>query len=419
VADGGPNEQANQAQAILARQSAGFLPAKELIDQAVKLRAEQVMLDYAATGVGVKYQIDGVWHPHKPLERAQGDPMLEVFKTLTYLKPADRVTKQAGKFGAELNGQKYACRFQSQGTPTGEAAVIAFEQKKLSFKTLDELGMRGKMQEQLQEIVGAKSGFVLVTAMPGGGLTTTFDVLLGSTDRFMRNFVAVEDQAKAEREIENVAVTHYNAKGGETPVDVLPRLIRTYPDVFVVRDLSNAATIDLLCDQVQEERLVFGTIRAKEATEALLRVLMHKPDVEKFAKSITAVLNVRLVRKLCDHCKEAYPPPPEVLKQLGLPPGKVQAFYRPPVPPPPESEAAKQYKPCEACSAIGYFGRTALFELLTINDTMRQILVKSPKLDLLREAAKKAGHRTLQDEGILLLVRGITSVPELVRVLKQ
>ena len=131
------------------------------------------------------------------------------------------------------------------------------------------------------------------------------------------------------------------------------------------------------------------------------------------------MLNVRLVRKLCEKCKEAYAPPPEVLKQLGLPAGKIQALYRPPVPPPPDSEAAKQYKPCEECMAIGYLGRTAIFELVMVDDTMRQVLTRQPKLELLREASRRAGNRNLQEEGVLLVARGITSVPELVRVLKQ
>ena len=420
IAQGAANEQADQANVIAARQSPSFVTAKEIIDQAAKMRADQVMLEYTAAAVGVKYQIDGVWHNHNPMEREKGDPMLAVFKTLANLKAADRVSKQSGRFAAEVAGKKLACRIQSQGTPAGEAAIISFEQKKLTFANFDELGMRGKMQEQLKEIVGRKSAFLLVSSMPTGGLTTTFDVLMSSTDRFMRNFVGVEDETKHERDTENIPLTRFDSRKGETPADVLPKLIRTYPDVYVLRDLVNGETVDILCDQVaDEERFVFACIRAKEAAEALLRVLMLKCTPEKFAKSATAVLNVRLVRKLCDKCKEPYAPPAEVLKQLGLPPGKVQALYRPPVPPPPESEAAKQYRPCEECLAIGYRGRTAIFELLVVDDRVRQLLAKQPKLELLRDAARKAGNRNLQEEGVLLVARGITSVPELVRVLKQ
>jgi general secretion pathway protein E len=420
TARGAGSGQLDQANEISARQSPGFLPARELIDQATKLRATSIMLDYTAANVGLKYQIDGVWHNYNALEREKADPMLAVFKTLGNLKVADRVSKQVGRFGAEAGGQKFDCRIQSQGTPTGEAAVISFEQKKLAFHNLDELGMRGKMQEQVKELLGRKSGFILISSTPSGGLTTTFDVLMSATDRFMRNFVAIEDAAKSERDIENIPVTRYDSRTQETPLDILPKLIRTYPDVYVVRDLVNGEVVDILSDQVNtEERMVFATIRAKEAAEALLRVLMLKGKAEKFAGAVTAVLNVRLIRKLCDNCKEAYAPPADLLKQLGLPPDKVQALYRPPVPPPPGSDEAKKYRPCEECMQVGYRGRTAIFELIIVDDRIRQILAKQPKLELLRDAARKAGNRNLQDEGALLLVRGITSVQELVRVLKQ
>jgi len=196
----------------------------------------------------------------------------------------------------------------------------------------------------------------------------------------------------------------------------LPKLIRTYPDVLVVRDMVNAETVSLLCGQVVDEhRLVFAGIRAKEAVEALLRVLLLKVPPEEFAGAITAVLNVRLVRKLCEKCKEAYAPPPDVLQQLGLPAGKISAFYRPPTKP---LDPKHPEKKCEACGGISYIGRTGIFELLMVDDRMRQILTSSPKLELLRDAARKAKHRTLQEEGILLVVRGVTSLPEVLRVLK-
>ena len=344
------------------------------------------------------------------------DPTLEVLKTLAALNPADRRNRQAGQFGVETDGKKYDCRFTSQGTETGERAVLLLEGKKLQFKTLEDIGMRAKMIEQLAELLRSKEGFIVLSSVPAGGLSTTFDLALMSTDRFIRNFVGVEEVGKRERDIENVPITTYDAAAGETPDTVLPKLIRTYPDVFVVRDLVNAETVSILCEQVRKEhRLVLASVRAKEAVEALLRVLVLKVPPAEFAANVTAVLNVRLVPKLCEKCKEAYAPPPDVLQSLGLPPGKVSAFYRPPTKP---IDPKHPDKKCEACRGIGYVRRTAIFELLVVDDAMRQILGSTPKLDLLRSAARKARHRTLQEEGVLLVVRGVTSLPEVMRVLK-
>ncbi len=222
----------------------------------------------------------------------------------------------------------------------------------------------------------------------------------------------MQDESRPERETENVPVTTYSSAGGQTPMAVLPMLIRQYPDVIIVRELADLETLTLLCEQVEEDRLVMFGVRAKEAVEALLRILMLKIPPADFAQVVTGVLNVRLVRLLCETCKEAYPPPPEVLKQLGLPAGKIENLYRTPTQPidPKHPEVV-----CDKCNGVGYFGRTAIFELLTVNDTLRQALASTPKLDILRQVARKAKHRTLQEEGVLLVARGVTSIQELLR----
>ena len=172
---------------------------------------------------------------------------------------------------------------------------------------------------------------------------------------------------------------------------VLPAIIRTYPSpASAVRDLFNAETVKTLIGQVPEERLVLASVKAKEAVEALLRVLLLKISAKQFAPVAGAVINMRLVRKLCDECKQAYAPPPEVLKQLGW---LIEALYRPPQPIPGE----KPKPPCGTVG-IGYFGRTGIFEVLVLNDAVRQTLITSPKLDPLRQAvqsrhADAAGRR--------------------------
>jgi type II secretory ATPase GspE/PulE/Tfp pilus assembly ATPase PilB-like protein len=127
---------------------------------------------------------------------------------------------------------------------------------------------------------------------------------------------------------------------------------------------------------------------------------------------VTAVLCVRLIRKLCEGCKVAYEPTPDLAKKLGLPEGKVEALYR--TPKPEEIE-----KPCKTCGGLGYIGRTGVFELLVVDDQVRQALLKEPKVEIVRKAAKAAGMRSFQEEGVLLIAKGVTSLAELQRVLKQ
>ena len=151
-------------------------------------------------------------------------------------------------------------------------------------------------------------------------------------------------------------------------------------------------------------------------------MLQLKAPPAKLAKGISAVVSQRLIRRLCDECKRAYAPQPQLLQQLGIPQGKVQAFYiqhEGPLPLPPDAPKDAVPMPCRKCRGIGFHGRTSFFELLLINDRLREILAKSPKLDVLREEARKAGMRTLQEEGIALVAKGVTSLPELLRVLKE
>jgi type II secretory ATPase GspE/PulE/Tfp pilus assembly ATPase PilB-like protein len=359
---------------------------------AVAKAVEEQARQKFATPIGVWTPIDKDKLPHLP--------GLENLHPVTSLEPV-----------------KTAATLTCQGTQTGERVVVEFEVKGIHLNTLDDLGMRAKMQEQLKELCGRPKGFVILSAIPAAGLRTTTKVVLLSLDRFVREFVAVEDESNRYDDVENIAVTTYQSAAGQSPADILPKIFRQQPNVVVVRDLVNAKTLKLLCEEIAAEgRMVIGTMRAKDAVEALLRVYaIEKAPIAEFREQATAVLSQRLVRKLCDKCKEPYAPPADVLKQLGLPADKVKAFFRPPTP---KSSDEDKKEICRECGGVGYLGQTAIFELLVVDDLLRKTLAATPKLDALRLAARKSGNRTLQEEGILMVVRGATSLQELMRVLK-
>ena len=414
TAKGGATERDDNINLLTARQAPGFLPARELLAQGLDNRADAIMLDYTQQAVSVRFQVDGVWHPGENMEREPGDMMLAVLKVLCALNPNERRAKQQGSFGAEYEGKKHSPKLISQGTQTGERVLIQFPDPDARKKRSADLGMRDKMWEDLRGVLESKSGMVVVSAPPGAGLTCLTHALINGMDRYTRGFICVEDATAKEVQIENVPVTTFNAAAGETPLTVLPKLIREYPDVIVVPDMKDAESAELLCDQTGLDRTVITTARAKEAAEALLRVMMLKMPPQKYAAALKVAVNMRLVRKLCDKCKEAYAPPPQLLQQLGIPQGRIEALYRPPTPNPEQPQ-----EPCQQCRGIGYYGRTGMFEVLVVDDVVRQALQQKPQLDTVRQAARKAGMRTLQEEGLLLVVTGVTSLPELQRALKE
>jgi type II secretory ATPase GspE/PulE/Tfp pilus assembly ATPase PilB-like protein len=410
VAQGGATAADDNAHYFAARNSPGFVPVKELLWDAINRRADSIMMDYTAQAVSIRYEVDGVWHNGDSRDREQGDNLLAVLKTIASLNPAERRARQLGKFGIQHEKIKYVCTLATQGTPSGERVITQLDDGSARFEKLPDLGMRDKLVEQVKELLAQRRGFLILSAPRRGGLTALINATLGSCDRFTRSFVAVEDVHRPEKVIENIPVTTYDSRRKETPLSVLPRLVRLYPDVIVVRDLDGGETVEYLCDQVQEDRLIISGIRAKEAPEALLRVLLLKVPPARFAPAVLGVVNQRLIRKLCETCREVYAPSPQLLAQLRIPPGKVEALYRPPQAP---------EKVCPDCGGIGYRGRTGIFEVLVMNDPLREVLAKTPKLDILRKEARKQGMRGLQEEGILLVAKGVTSLEELMRVLKE
>jgi type II secretory ATPase GspE/PulE/Tfp pilus assembly ATPase PilB-like protein len=418
TARGGANERENNVRLLSARQAPGFREARQVLADGLSRRADAIILDFVQQAVEVRYLVDGVWLEGQAYDRETCDPALEALKILCGLNPQERQRRQEGAFQAEFRGggkpESVSCTFASQGTATGERVALQWERKRVSFASLEELGMRPKMQEQLIEVIAKPAGFVLLSAMPGAGLRSTTNVLLRGLDRFMREFATLEDETNRYEPIENVPVTTYKPDQQKDLTDVLRKLFHTEPSVVVIRDLVNPTMVAQMFDEIRENRMFISTIRAKDAVDALVRLIGLKVPADGVAQNVSAVLSQRLIRKLCESCKEAFVPTPELLQQLQLPPGRVQALYRPRTPHPEQPE-----EPCRKCHGVGYLGRTAIFELLLVDPSLGKTLSGLPKPDVVRQAARRAGFRTLQEEGILLVAKGVTSLAELMRVLKQ
>lgn len=418
----GGTDTENQAHLLMARQSPGFVLVKELVADLLSRRADRVMFDYTPEAVAIRYEIDGLWHNVEPRDRESGDTVLAVMKKLSSLNMEERRARQEGEFRAKYQGRKYTLQLASQGTKTGERALLEMVPDQSPFSSLESLGMREKMREDLKEALADNHGLVLFSAPPNGGLQTSWNVGLTATDRYLRDFTAVEDKAKPFTHVENVEVTTFDGPAGQTPDNVLRQVLLREPDVVVIPDFVTGSAVDTLCNYaLAQDKLVASSVRSKEGVEALLRVLALKPEeVEKFAECVSVVLHQRLVRVLCETCRQAYEPPDQLLQKLGIPRGRVEVLFRQYQPPPPGTKKRKgEPEICPDCGGIGYKGRTAIFELVKVSDEMKRALVEQPKLEVLRQLSRKAGNRTLQEEGVLLVARGVTAINELQRVLKQ
>lgn len=418
------DKQAEQGILIACRGMEQFAAATTLMAQALVSRADQVLLDFSQQGVVVRFRVDGLWEGMPPMERASGDGVLVIFKKLCGLNPADRRSRQVGKVPVAMKGIDWIVNLTSQGTPTGERVLLRIEPKKQVLNTLSDLGMREKMQEQLRGLLNAEQSLFLFSGIPGHGLPTMWRVGLESADRFVRDFHSVEDVSSDDPELINIAKHTFDKSAGETPMTVLKSLLLKQPDALILPDLFSPEITKLICEEViDEKRYAITRVIAPSAVEALLKLLATYPaSAKSMIKICGGVINLRLLRRLCSGCRQPFQPSPQLLQKLGLPAGRVQTLYQPFIPPPPEQRVDANGKPieieiCSKCNGRGYFGRGAIFELLSLNSEIRQALLQKPDPAYVLAVARKNGFLSLQEEGVLAVAQGMTSLQELQRIM--
>ena len=423
---GGEDSQRSQANLIAARQNPFFIQIKEVLNDIASKRSERVQLDYTQQAVAVRYEVDGVWIKMPPRDRQSGDSILYGLKQLANMNPQDRQTSQKGDFKFEIDGKKIQLMISSSGTQTGERVIMKVnELKKREVMSVLELGMLPEMLTTFRQFLNSP-GYVVVSAMPGDGMSASWLGTLDAADRVTRDFVGVCDRGYQDKVIENVEFREFDKAAGASPLPELKNLAAKLPEAFVLPEANDSQSINYLCDQIeQEEVFVISQMGAKSAVEALVRMLMINPDRSKFAKSISCVLYHRLFRRLCDKCKQPVQPPPKLVQQLGLQPDPKMVFFQQYQQPTPEQLVDDKGRPieppppCRTCGGIGYYGRIAVFELLNINDKIRQAIVNTPTVKDLTAVAKNTGHVDLASECVKLVPVGVTSIQEIQRVLKK
>ncbi|MCA9116057.1 MAG: type II/IV secretion system protein, partial [Planctomycetaceae bacterium] len=384
-----------------------YMAAKELVYDAILRRSTDVHLEPKEDELGIRLRIDGVMYPSEPFDRGTGDAIVNIFKVLSAMDITERRRPQDGSFRAELEGREVDFRVATQGTRHGEKMSLRILDQGNSVSRLASLGLRKPLRDQLVEVINQPHGLMLVCGPTGAGKSTTLYAALNEIDSFQRNIITVEDPV--EYKMENVNQIEINSKTGQTFASTLRSILRQDPDVVMIGEIRDPETANIACQAANTGHMVFSTVHANDTITALYRFL--ELDVEPFmvANSISGILAQRLARRLCEECREAYRPNPEFLKKAGLPQARIEKFYRPPR----EPEMM-----CTACGGLGFKGRVGVFELLTINDRLRDLIREKAAVSAIKAEARKNGMLYMKEEGIRLVVRGVTSIEELLRVVK-
>lgn len=387
--------------------SSGYMAARELIYDAILRRTTDIHLEPKEDEMSVRLRIDGVMYPAEPFDRSVGDALVNIFKVLSAMDITERRKAQDGSFRAEMEGRSIDFRVATQGLQQGEKMVIRILDKGATAKTLIDLGMRKQLVEQMQGIVSQPHGMFLTCGPTGAGKSTTLYAALQEINAYENNIITVEDPV--EYKMANVTQIEINTKAGQTFANSLRSILRQDPDVVMIGEIRDGETAKIACQAANTGHMVFSTLHANDTIAALFRLIDLEVEPFLLASSISAILGQRLVRKLCSDCKEAYKPSADLLQKIGLPADKVDKFYRPPTNP----EGT-----CPTCNGLGYVGRVGVFELLVVSDRIRDLIRETPNQTAIKAEARKNGMLYMKEEGLRLVVKGTTSIDELLRVVK-
>lgn len=387
--------------------SKGYMAAKELLYDAIMRRSTDVHLEPKEDETSVRLRIDGVMYPAEPFDRSTGDAIVNIFKVLSAMDITERRKAQDGSFRAEMEGREIDFRVASQGLQIGEKMVLRILDQSASVKTLEDLGMRKQLFDSIASIVQQPHGMFVVCGPTGAGKSTTLYAALRQIDAYESNIITVEDPV--EYKMENVTQIEINTKAGQTFATALRSILRQDPDVVMIGEMRDGETAKIACQAANTGHMVFSTVHANDSITALSRLIDLGVEPFLLADSISAILAQRLVRKLCVDCKEAYKPSIDDIQKAGLPPEKVDKFFRPP---------KKPEGTCPTCNGLGFLGRIGVYELFVVTDRVRDMVREKQSMTTVKAEARKGGMLYMKEEGLRLVVKGITSLDELLRVVK-
>lgn len=387
---------------------AGLVRAKDLVTDALAQRADGLKIEPKGQLNTVTIYIDGIPQSGGRLSKAEGLAVTQVMKLVAGLDPKQRTAPQSGGIKAEFESKKYVLMVSSSPVPDGERLMIRINDQAIKLENATELGMGEEMRLKLKSLTNSP-GVVLVTGPPGSGVTTTMYGVLRNVDAYIHNVFTMIDSGG--RTLFHVS-TYDDPVQGENLEGSLTRLARREANCVLVEPIRSAEVAKPVFAKA-DSLMIISEMTAKDTASAVQALVQQVGDPALVAEHLRAIVQPKLLRRLCQACRLAYRPKPDFLKKLGLP-ETLKTLYR--VPPIPED--AKDHEPCPKCSDVGYLGRVAMFEMLEVTPAIKEIIAAGADPVALRTQMKKEKATTLQADGLRLVAEGVTALEELQRVFK-
>ena len=377
---------------------------KVIIQRAIAERASDIHVEPMRKGVRVRYRIDGVLHEVLPLPRYVHAPLVSRLKIMAEMNIAERRVPQDGRIHIRHGDKDYDLRVSAIPTTLGEKIVMRILDKSSVLIGLDSLGLVADMQAELEKLIVQPNGMILSCGPTGSGKTTTQYSVLNKINSVEKNIITIEDPV--EYQLAGLSQVHVNRKAGLTFAVALKYFLRQDPDIIMVGEIRDLETSEIAIQAALTGHLVLSTLHTNDAPSTTTRLVDMGVEPFLISASIIGVLAQRLSRKICENCKEPYEPRRDMLLTFGfdpdLPENQEQVFYH--------------GVGCEACRHTGYRGRIGIFELMIMTNEIQEMVVRRASHNDIKEASVAQGMVTLQDDAFAKILRGITDLEEVTRV---
>jgi general secretion pathway protein E len=373
-----------------------------IIAEAVKLKASDIHVEPYEKSLSIRLRIDGVLREILSLPARMTPVLTSRIKVMARLDIAEKRLPQDGRISLSLGGKLIDVRVSTLPARFGERVVMRILDKEAASFDLDALGMPAETLARLNQALARPNGIILVTGPTGSGKTTTLYAALKLLNDPSRNILTVEDPV--EYAIDGVGQTQINPKVGMTFATGLRAILRQDPDIVMVGEIRDVETAEIAIQASLTGHLVLSTVHTNSAVGAVTRLRDMGAEPFLLSSTIAAVLAQRLVRRLCPTCKAPYEPDDAERKLLGLAAGERATIYRP--------------AGCGRCGLTGFEGRVGVYELMVVDETLRRLIHEdASEQDIAAHAFRRAD--TLATSGFRHVLSGVTSIEEVLRVVRQ
>jgi type IV pilus assembly protein PilB len=349
----------------------------------------------------MRYRIDGVLLDMIPPPSHLAPAVVSRIKVMANLDIAEHRLPQDGRIELMVQGSPVDLRVSVLPTMFGESVVMRVLDRSNVRLDMERLGLRDDDLETARRLMRRPNGIVLVTGPTGSGKTTTLYAALNELNSPDVKILTTEDPV--EYDIDGLVQCQVNDEVGLTFARCLRSFLRQDPDIILVGEIRDLETAQIAVHASLTGHLVFSTLHTNDAPSSVARLLDLGLEPFLVTATLEAIVAQRLVRRICDHCKESYEPTEEQLMELSLTPDDVEGrvFYR--------------GKGCSHCNHQGYRGRLALYEIMPIDDELKELIMQHSSTNVIRNEARKRGMRTLRQTGLLAIYDGATTIEEVVR----